>query len=355
MGEYSTLKRVIVGEETYENTKYVDYTLKLFFKENLSDFYQSDEFVNYDIPNIIIQERKDDLKGLTKILKDNNVDVVRPVPQNRLKVVKTPDFSSVFYSNSNVRDLCICIQDYIICSFSSVRSRFFENQCLLDILHNEIKKGKKVICPPIPTIHENKIDNSEWRDFNLDNTVSFYDDYEILFDCANIIKVTNSDIIMNIANKNMYNGYKWLRSILPSGINIHTVSISDNHIDGTILPIKEGLFLANTCFLDKKIKDLLPKKFNNWDIVESNTKKLSYDEYDNAFLQGPKLASYEGININVLSLNRNKILVQDNFNKKNIDELEKYNVESIPIKFRHSTIFGGGIHCSTLDLERENE
>ena len=168
-----------------------------------------------------------------------------------------------------------------------------------------------------------------------------------------MIKVTNNDIIMNVTNKNMYNGYKWLRSILPLHINIHTISISDNHIDGTILPIKEGLFLANTCFLNKNIKDFLPDKFKNWNIIESNNEKLPYEEYDNAFLQGPKLASYEGIDINVLSLSPNKILVQDTFNKRNIDDLEKYNVESVSLQFRHSTIFGGGLHCSTLDLERD--
>jgi glycine amidinotransferase len=353
MSEYGNLKRVIVGEETYENTKYVDCTLKLFFKDNLSDYYQSDEFVKYDIPGKIIQERKDDLENLSNFLEKNKIEVVRPKPINKLKVVKTPDFKSVFYSNSNVRDLCICVQDYIICSFSSVRSRFFENQCLLDILHDEIKRGKKIICPPIPTIHKDKIDNSDWKNFKLDDSILFYEDYEILFDCANIIKVTDDDIIMNITNKNMYNGYKWLRSVLPSKINIHIICICDNHIDGTILPIKEGLFLANTCFLNKEIRDLLPKKFKKWDVVESNTKKLSYEEYDNAFLDGPRLASYEGIDINVLSLSPNKILVQNTFDKKNIEKLEKYKVEVIPLRFRHSTIFGGGIHCSTLDLERD--
>lgn len=358
MNEYSDLKRVVVGEETYENTKYVDYTLKLFFKENLNDFYQSDEFVEYNIPDKIIQERKDDLEGLSNFLKENKIEVLRPIPQNKLKVIKTPNFKSVFYSNSNVRDLCLCMHDYIICSFSSVRSRFFENQSLINILHNEMKRGKKIICPPIPTIHEDKIDNSEWRDFNLDNSISFYDDCEILFDCAQIIKVTNNDMIMNITNKNMYNGYKWLRSVLPSKIKIHTISICDNHIDGTILPINEGLFLANTCFLNKNIKDFLPGKFKNWNVVESNKEKLSYDEYDrdlhkDAFTQGPKLASYEGIDMNVLSLTPNKILVQNTFSRRNIDQLQKYNIEVVPIQFRHSTIFGGGLHCSTLDLERE--
>ena len=157
---------------------------------------------------------------------------------------------------------------------------------------------------------------------------------------------------MNITNKNMYNGYRWLRSVLPSYINIHPISITDNHIDGTILPINEGLFLANTCFLSKNIKDFLPSKFKNWNIIESNNEKLPYEKYDNAFLNGPRLASYEGIDINVLSLSPNKILVQDTFSKKNIEKLQKYKINVIPIKFRHSTIFGGGIHCSTLDLER---
>ena len=57
----------------------------------------------------------------------------------------------------------------------------------------------------------------------------------------------------------------------------------------------------------------------------------------------------------VLNANSN----EDQFLKTGLhlikDELEKYNVESIPVQFRHSTIFGGGLHCSTLDLERENE
>ena len=88
MNEYSDLKRVVVGEETYENTKYVDYTLKLFFKENLNDFYQSDEFVEYNIPDKIIQERKDDLEGLSNFLKENKIEVLRPIPQNKLKVIK---------------------------------------------------------------------------------------------------------------------------------------------------------------------------------------------------------------------------------------------------------------------------
>ena len=95
MSEYGNLKRVIVGEETYENTKYVDCTLKLFFKDNLSDYYQSDEFVKYDIPGKIIQERKDDLENLSNFLEKNKIEVVRPKPINKLKVVKTPDFKSV--------------------------------------------------------------------------------------------------------------------------------------------------------------------------------------------------------------------------------------------------------------------
>ena len=350
MREYGDLKRVIVGVDNYEKTKLVDKTIKLFFKDNLNDYYLSDYFSKYEVSEKIIEERQLDLNNLAKVLEQNNITVIRPNLCKRMKPVTTPDFKSNMYSNSNVRDLSIVIQDIIICSFSSVRSRFFENQLLYDILIQEIKNGRKVITPPLPTISLSKIDNEDWREFDtFDNKL--YDDYEILFDCANCIKVTDNDIIMNVTNKNSYNGYKWLVSVLPTNIKVHPITLCDNHIDGTLLPIREGVFIANTCFLDKDIKHYLPNRFKNWKIINSNDKKYDKNIYDRDVLDIPQLATWEGIDQNVLSISDNTIVCQDTLNYC-LDELYDNGFNIIPVKFRHGNIFGGGIHCSTLDLER---
>ncbi len=351
MTEYDTLEKVIVGVETFEKTRRVDYTLKLFFKNNMHDYYHDDGFIQYDIADSIIQERKEDLKTLAQVLQSHGITVCRPKPCGGLKTTRTPFFDSIAYSNSNVRDLCLSLDGMIICSYSSVRSRFFENILLYDILMEEMQAGTRVISPPVPSLDTLKIDSVPWEDYSIDEHVRYYPDYEILFDAANCMKVTNNDIIMNIGNRNAYNGYTWLRSVLPDNINLHPINICDNHIDGTILPLREGLFLANTCFLDKAIRDYLPKKFKSWDIIEINETKLDKAVYDQSHLTGPELATWEGMDVNVLSLSPDTVLIQDTF-LRGADILDKHGFNVVTIPFRHSTIFGGGIHCSTLDLRR---
>lgn len=352
MTEYDTLKRVIVGVESYENSKIVDITMKHFFKDNLkNDYYRDESFTSYAVSDQQITERKEDLDNLANVLTSHGIIVTRPNKCNRIRGVKTPYFNSVFYSNSNVRDLTLTFGNKVITSQTTVRSRYFENILLNDILHDEmINHDKILLSPPIASLADDKIDFCDWIEYGCaDKKFDF--NFEILFDAANCIKVTPSDIIMNIGNRNHYNGYTWLKNVLPN-VNIHPVYMCDNHIDGTLLPIAPGIFLVNTSFLKKDIKDYLPKKFHNWNFIEVNERKLDMKIYDDALLTGPQLATYEGININVLSISPDKIIIQDNAYRV-IDALTKYNFNIIPIKFRHGVIFGGGIHCSTLDLERD--
>jgi glycine amidinotransferase len=65
------------------------------------------------------------------------------------------------------------------------------------------------------------------------------------------------------------------------------------------------------------------------------------------------LASSRGMDINVLSLDRNNVLIQHDATRT-AELLYKNGFTPIPIQFRHGEIFAGGIHCSTLDLERDD-
>jgi glycine amidinotransferase len=121
-----------------------------------------------------------------------------------------------------------------------------------------------------------------------------------------------------------------------------------------LLPLKEGVFLANETFLGTNyIRNHLPTKFKNWKILYAQDTYISDRKYWDDISKNPiSLASSRGMDINVLSLDRERILINDDA-YKTADLLDKNGFIPVPIKFRHGEIFAGGIHCSTLDLERE--
>jgi arginine deiminase len=65
-----------------------------------------------------------------------------------------------------------------------------------------------------------------------------------------------------------------------------------------------------------------------------------------------RLASYTGMGINVLSIDENTVCVrkEDEHIQKLLDK-QGFNI--VPIQLRHCQIFGGGLHCVTLDVNRE--
>lgn len=67
-----------------------------------------------------------------------------------------------------------------------------------------------------------------------------------------------------------------------------------------------------------------------------------------------KLASERGMDLNILSLDSKRVLVNKNA-VHTADVLDKNGFEVIQVELENGEIFAGGIHCSTLDLEREDE
>jgi glycine amidinotransferase len=105
--------------------------------------------------------------------------------------------------------------------------------------------------------------------------------------------------------------------------------------------------------LFKSIKDILPDKFKNWKFIcpENLTENIDVSDMTD---MGLRLASSRGMDINVLSLDENTVAV----NKRAvgvITALEKNGFNVLPVKLDNGEIFCGGIHCSTLDLVREDE
>jgi hypothetical protein len=158
------------------------------------------------------------------------------------------------------------------------------------------------------------------------------------------------DVIVNVATDIQYLGYKWVESLFPES-KFHVIKCADSHIDGELVCLRPGTFLLNPKFIE--IKEMLPEKFKKWNFIipEDLTEQLDVKGMTDIDIQ---LASSRGMDINVLSLDENTVVV----NKKAIGvkkALEENGFDIIEVELDNGEIFAGGIHCSTLDLVREDD
>jgi glycine amidinotransferase len=127
--------------------------------------------------------------------------------------------------------------------------------------------------------------------------------------------------------------------------------VADNHIDGVIIALRPGVFMVNPIY--PNIRDVMPDKFKSWTYIypEDLTKQIDTKGMTSIDI---KLASSRGMDVNVLSLDENKVVTNKLAYGVN-DVLDKNGFEVITTTLDHGEIFAGGIHCSTLDLVREDE
>lgn len=362
LNEFGNLKKVVVGTELNFSKRAMDFTFRNMYKENLKlDSIYNNIFDNYELNYELVQERITDLDNLAKVLEDRGIEVIRPDTYQTPQYFEYESKNYMKSAASNVRDLTFTYDDFILETPVSVINRLHENELFLNKVYESVNHNIELIKPKQPLITKESMDTSSWemvrdrltRLANPDNRKKFTP----FMDAANMIKI-NDDIICNIGSVNQYNYYENLKEtlkVLGYNVKLHMVFMADSHIDGTLLPLKEGVFLANEQFLGTDyIRNNLPTKFKNWKIIYAQD---SYQEdriYWDEITKNPiSLASSRGMDINVLSLNRNEILINDDA-FRTAELLYKNGFSPIPIKFRHGEIFAGGIHCSTLDIEREN-
>jgi N-dimethylarginine dimethylaminohydrolase len=120
---------------------------------------------------------------------------------------------------------------------------------------------------------------------------------------------------------------------------------NSSHIDSTIVPIAEGTVLLNA---NRVNEDNVPSVFDGWDKIYVNEE----DVIPRNFHEYPYASKWIGINM--LAINPTTVIV-DEIQTKLITTLEKKNFTVVPLPLRHSRTLGGGFHCVTLDLEREDD
>jgi glycine amidinotransferase len=202
------------------------------------------------------------------------------------------------------------------------------------------KKGARWTQVPKPMLTDNSFDISYQlkKGVHYEKQANHFDiGYEILFDGAQCLKF-NKDIVINCSNENHLLGAQWLKRHL-QGYDVHIVRMVDNHIDSTMLPLREGVLLVNPRkFKEEHLPDFLKK----WDRIVAPEPEH----------QQTLLAS-KYIDMNVLSIDPQKVMVSSNYTPL-IRLLEQNGFTPVPVQLRHRRLFGGGFHCITLDTIRKD-
>lgn len=297
--EWGVLKKIVVGSAT--NAHWPSKCKTFRSLENTS-LWKDTPLPSGPVSDIIISETNEDLENLCNVLKNLNVETVRP------KDLDFKNFDGMY--NYCPRDRVLIVGDTAIDAPMVYPTRIPEITALEDFLPKSIK---------------------------CQNSNAF-------FDAANICRL-GKDLLYLVSSSGNVEGANWLQSTLGDQYRVHILDniYSGVHIDSTISPIREGLVVING---DRINQNNIPSVLKNWDIIYI----FGDDIVPQGFIGYPYASKY--IALNFLTINPNLIICdphQTTLRKK----LEKFGVESIGVELRHSRTLGGGHHCVTLDLERE--
>lgn len=297
----------------------------------------------------LIDLRNKELDDLADTLASKGIIVHRPDSLNKIIPFTTPSFRSELSSASNVRDLTLVYDNKLIETPTFVRNRYYENTLLYDVYNKAWDKGRggQWIKAPHTELTEDTIDLGHWGDTRDYNNIP--GNYVMAVDGAQFLRM-GRDCIVNINSYNQYLGYEWVKSFYPE-TDFHVLHVADNHIDGCLICLRPGVFLVNPLY--PNIRDLLPQKFKNWTYLYPRDLTANIDVRGMTDID-IRLASSRGMDVNILSIDENTVVVNKRaYGVKDI--LEKNGFDIIEVTLENGEIFAGGIHCSTLDLVREDE
>jgi glycine amidinotransferase len=298
--EWDPLKKIIVGDATDANWPVNDPVFKL---EGEKTTWKETPVPRGPVPQRIIDQANEDLNNLATTLMSLGVEVIRPDPLNF-------QVHDGMY-NYCPRDRLLVYGTSIVNPAMMYPCRDMELQCYHDV-----------------------VDAAEHYYFMPRNE-------GMILDAANILRLNDKMLFLESASGNR-KAYEWLCQQFPS-VEIELCNFyAGVHIDSTIVALREGLVMLNAA----RVKpDTVPRVFEKWD-------KIWVDEVvAQDFYQYPYASKW--IAMNMLTVDPHTVIV-DRHQTELIRRLEQWNFTVVPLELRQSRTLGGGFHCVTLDLIRQN-
>jgi len=312
-------------------------------------------------PEYTVHAAQKEMDNLCDLLKSHGIQVDRPDPVDWTKLIKTPWFESgTEFGCMPARDVLLTVGNEILEAPMSYRSRWFEYRAYRDILYSYWLQDLdfKWEAAPKPrlsndTYKSNYLDEHDRADMSkrlekMHNKDFVTKDWEEpLFDAADVLRLGKDLFVQHGFTTNLA-GIEWLRRHFPNH-RVHAVNFPNDpypiHIDATFVPLRPGLIINNPV---RRLPDEQRKVFhdNGWEILDAATP---------AHAEPPPLCySSVWLSMNCLIVDEKHVIVEES-EVHQIQQMKDLGMEPIPIPFRNSYAFGGGLHCASADVYREGD
>lgn len=297
--EWSPLRSIVVGSAKHANWPSDD---PVFAQEPEKTLWKETPVPSGAVPQWITDEAEAELDALADTLVDLGVEVYRPQEMNFVELGGMYNYCP--------RDRLLVWKDTIVDPAMMYPCRDMERDAL-----------QKVVDSATHYLHMPRNEG-------------------MTLDAANVLRLGDSLLYLESDSGNQ-KAYHWLQENLD--VNIELCNFySGVHIDSTVVALREGLVLFN----GTRVND------NNCPAVFKDWEKLYVDDVvPEGFWQYPYASKW--IALNMLVVDPNTVIV-DRDQLELIRLLEKHQFTVIPHKLSHSRTLGGGFHCVTLDLWRED-
>ncbi len=352
---WAKLKKVLVG--SMHPSSYFDEITDAGFRDRMKH---------------INDETIEDLENLSKLLRDNNVEVHRTIDVcNKPGVYSTGNLNVVNpRSPYTPRDFCDFVDNKMLGLLNDNQPvEWFNDYSHHDLFKNFAKQGAQ--WHQMPKGHGNDFDEFDYDD----------EDYP-----QNIIPIMNGSNITKMGNVFYYSkggsnnqmGIDWYKNVVGDKVTFKQYkdkTLYYAHVDSRIHIIRPGLFLS------ENPKDVVVKnvpELGKWDCIHLPTgNQAKIDEYygkSEHHFSGEYGGNYNvkdwthswlsnwvdddvvntNFNINVISVDDNTVILPE-ANTEYQKLLEKHKVDSVVSRLRHRLFWGHGLNCFTADILREDE
>lgn len=240
------------------------------------------------------------------------------------------------------RDCLLVVGDDIIEAPMAWPSRAFEHRAYRSLIRAYFEAGARWTTAPQPRRTPALYAPERCAvGFDVQAGGSVVTEVEPVFDAADFARC-GSDLFGQLSHVTNRAGVRWLARHLGSQYRIHLLDVDDAHamhIDATFVPLAPGRVLVNP----ERLRHL-PPCLADWEVLTPPKPVGSPGP--------PLLFSSDWLSINVLSLDERRIVVEAQETPL-IDFLAGAGFEPIPVPFRNVAVFGGGLHCATVDVRRQ--
>lgn len=297
----------------------------------------------------ILEETREDLNRLAKLIESFNVKVHRP------KMLEfRPEQTRVFNASVPLpavfpRDMHIVYGNDIINTIGGDPNRFNESDFFVEIMTELFEQGRNYISMPRPLLGDEYVKYAD-------------NEGKIMYHAANILKCGDTLLYTTpytdrFMGRGTHTGFKWLKRHVK---NVNWAEIKrPGHADGRIALLAPRVLMY-------KEHQVLPRELSDWTKIQIKPKPLpvEFERFRQGVFYTSRVKTWLNtwignvdetvFDINVLSIDSKTVLC-NSYDKAVAEQLAQHGIELIPFDFRHRFFFDGGLHCATLDISREGE